>query len=636
MKKYKPIKFSEDFVFDDNKLDYVFKVKKRSYLWLWLLLVALFFGLCCVRCNHDITVHVVDHVTQEPITPTSVTLEYTEHALCKGGSIFYSNAYSQTLETDENGDVVFEDMPCSVFSYIFYAFSDADYTVENGCSVLTESPTSGLFHYKWKQTLKLAPKTTEIILTVIDRETEEPLADAFLQYTYIKGGKTINDSIKTDASGRCNIADVPICGNINISRASCYAYEDTTNISIAVIEAISDDDVAAIALTPVKESFTFFVQNKFTHQPIPNAKVEVVLKNKNNVVRHGPISTNVDGTGRGAYNDAFIGATLELRASKTNYKDSIYTPVCTVKEFIVMPDSLRVIYLEPLPYNQTFVNADSISHEPIAGIMNHIVVKSIDGKEYTYDEPSNRQGVFTFKSMEGDHIVIDSKLDPQYETKHTEIAKFEEGDTIFMKPRVTDITFRTIIAGTQTLLPNCELYIYDSNDNNYKPDNSGNGEFVLKGVPLDAEISIIATKDRYGENDYTIDHLKVAYLIQAPQNERDIPLVEGLEPCNASNSGASDVKAGTVSQPQSYNMGRKHGIFDLSWSNGGSCPDKIDVYNHEPGESYNLRSPIFTTGMTAGDGASSIRFSNGSVITIVVITGPSDGSSWEYKLGCPK
>ena len=636
MKNFKDVKFSEDFQIESGRSDYEFHMKKSSYWWLWILGLMVYMLLCCVKCNHSIDVKTADIDSGENVVCDSVTINYTSHYLYKDGRFFVNETHSITQAPDADGVVHFSDMPCSVFSYIFYAFSSAEYTIENGCYVLPEPPTEGLFHYKWSQTLKLATKTTDLVLTVIDRETGEPLADAMLQYSFNRGGKTVNDSIKSDAAGRCNLTAIPTCGSINISRASCYAYQDTSNVSISVIEALSDDEIATIPLTPLKESFTFFVHNKYTHQPIPDAKVEIVLKNKNNVVRHGPISTNVDGTGRGTYNDAFIGASLELKASKTNYKDSIYTPICTVKEFIDKPDSLRVIYLEPLPYNQTFVNADSISHEPIAGVMNHIVVKSMDGNEYKYDEPSNRQGVFTFKAMEGDHIVIDSKLDPQYEPKHTEIAKFEKGDTIFMKPRVADLTFRTIIAGTQTLLPNCELYIFDSNDNNYKPDNSGNGEFILKGVPLDAEISIIATKDRYGENDYTIDHIKIAYLMQAPQSERDIPLVEGLEPCNASNSGASDVKAGAVSKPQSYNMGQKDGTFDLSWSNGGSCPDKIDVYNHEPGESYDTHSPIFTTGMTAGDGASSIRFSYGSVITIVVTTGPSDGSSWEYKLGCPK
>ena len=636
MKKYKDISFSEDFLIESGKTDYEFKMKKPSYWWIWILGLIAFLLVCCVKCNHSIEVKTIDLDSGGAIACDSVTIEYTSHYIYQDGRFFVNEFHSITKKPDNEGLIKFEDLPCSVFSYIFYAFSNAEYFVESQCYEMPDSPEFGLFHYKWSQTLELSPKTSDLTVTVIDRETEEPLADALLHYTYTKSGKSISDSIKSDVAGRCTLSGVPTCGNVTISKASCYAYQDTTNITLPVADAINDSELSTIPLTPVKESFTFFVHNKYTHQPIPDAKVEVILKNKNDVVRHGPISTNVDGTGRGAYNDAFVGATLELRASKTNYKDSIYSPICTVREFIDKPDSLRVIYLEPLPYAQSFVNVDSITHEPIAGVMNHIVVKSIDGKEYKYDEPSDRQGIFTFKAMAGDHILIDSELEPMYESKHTDIAKFEKGDTILMKPRKVDLTFRTVVAGTHTLLPNCELYIFDTEDNNYKPDNSGNGEFTLKNVPLDAVISIIATKDRYGENDYTISESNVIGLLKASQEEREIPLVEGLEPCNASDSGASDVKAGTVSSPQSYNMGQKDGTFDLSWSNGGSCPDKIDVYNHEPGESYNQRSPIFTTGMTAGDGSSSIRFSNGSVITIVVTTGPDDGSSWSYKIGCPK
>lgn len=576
MKKYKDIPFSEDFQILSGKSEYEFKMKKPSYWWLWIVGLIAFLLLCCVRCEHSIAVKTVDSESGDELVCDSLTISYTSHYLYKDGRFFVNEHQTYTKAPESDGAIHFEDMPCSVFSYIFYAFSEADYTVESGCYVLADSPTSGLFHYKWAQTLKLSPKTSEVVLIVIDRETEEPLADALLEYSYVKGGKTINDSIKSDAAGRCNITDVPTCGNINISRASCYAYEDITIISIAVIDAISDDDAATIALTPVKESFTFFVQNKFTHQPIPEAKVEVVLKNKNNVVRHGPISTNVDGTGRGGYNDAFIGATLELRASKTNYKDSIYTPICTVKEFIDKPDSLRIIYLEPLPYNQTFVNADSISHEPIAGVMNHIVVKSIDGNEYKYDEPSNRQGVFTFKAMEGDHIVIDSKLAPQYEPKHTEIAKFEKGDTIFMKPNIVNLTFRTLLESNGSLLPDCDILITTSKSGVSIPTNSGNGEFIISGLFPYEKISIISSKSGYETNDYTICDYLVSDLIYAPDSWRDIPMVQEVLPCDG---GATvDPNVDGVFHQRTYNMGMQsgHTTVDISFD---SAPDYITIYD---------------------------------------------------------
>lgn len=636
MKKYKPIKFSEDFVFDEKNLDYVFKVKKRSYLWLWLLLVALFLGICCVRCNHDIVVHVVDHVTEEPITPTSVTLEYTEHVLFKDGSLFYSNTYSKTLETAENGDVVFEDMPCSIFSYIFYAFSNACLTAENDCNYLKKSPATYIFHYTCNATLKLQPKTEDVQVLVNDKETDEPLAGAIIQYKFSLSGQTVTDSVKTDAAGKTTITGAPRCGNIQLERVSCYGYEDTTLIDLPVLNAIEDPSNAVVSLVPMKQNFTYFVKNKYTKQPIPDAKVEVVLTSSNGRVKRGESSTNVDGKGCGVYNNAFILADLVLKANKTHYKPGQFGKKVTVKEFAELPDSSRVIYLEPEPYMEEFQNVDSISGNPIVGVQNTIKVSGQDGKTNEYVETSNRNGVFYVKAMEGDNIFIDSKCDPQYEPKQTEIASFKKDEKIPMKPQVTDLQFRTLVAGTQTLLPDCSLWIYDSEDNNYKPDNSGNGEFTLRNIPFDANIFIVSTKDGYEDNEYSIRNKNVKNLSTAYQSERDIPMTVMLPPCNGGSQGESDLKAGHVSAPVSYNMGVDHGTFEFSYNTGSSQKDKIDIYNHELGETYGS-SPIWTSGMVAtGDTRKvNIPFNQGSVITIIVTTG-DDGSVWDYKVNCPK
>ena len=342
MNRHKKNRYSENFDLDSSKREYEFQLRKPSYWWIWPLLLLLFLLLCCIRCTHTITVTTLDADTGQPVVCDSVTLNYTSHYLIKDGFLT-DEPYSATKASDQNGQVVFEDVPCSVFSHIFYAFSNAEYTVQTDCYDLNPSPEKGRFHYKWNQTLYLKEKTAPLPLTVIDRETEDPLADASVIYSYTAGGKTVTDSIKTDAAGRCTINGAPVCGTVKLDRVSCYAYKDTTDVEVPVIEALADEDASIIPLTPLKQSFTFFVKDKYTRQPVPEAKVEIVLKNKNNVVRHGPVSTNVDGTGRGAYQDAFVAATLELKASKANYRDGEYTPVCTVAEFAAKPDSLRVI-----------------------------------------------------------------------------------------------------------------------------------------------------------------------------------------------------------------------------------------------------------------------------------------------------
>lgn len=628
MKKFKPIKCSEDFVFDDNKLDYVFKVKKRSYLWLWLLLAALFLGLCCVRCNHDITVHVVDHDTQEPITPTSVSLEYTEHALCKGGRIFYSNTYSQTLETDANGDVVFEDMPCSVFSYIFYAFCDAYLTADNDCNYLKDAPSTCIFHYTWNTTLKLQPKTDDVQVLVTDKETDEPLAGAVIHYNFSLSGQIVTDSVKTDAAGKTTITGAPRCGNIQMERVSCYGYEDTTHIDVSVLDAIEDPSNAVVELVPVKQSFTFFVKNKLTKQPVPNATVEVIITSSNGSVKRGESTTNVDGKGCGVYNDAFILADLVLKASKTHYKPGQFDKKVSVKEFAELPDSSRVIYLEPEPYMEEFQNVDSITGNPIAGAQNAIKVSGQNGKSSDYVETSNRNGVFYVKAMEGDHIIIDSKCDPQYEPKHTDIASFKEGEKIPMKPRVTDLQFRTLVAGTQDLLPNCTLMIVDEEGSNYKPDLSGTGEFSVTGLPVSAILSIIAEKDGYEPNSTSVERVAVSFLITASQSRRDIPLEKEMLPCDG---GSIVPKNGQeMIHEQTYNMGQQSGRASV-WTDFKGHPDYLTIYDG-PNTSYPIlvnRKEIPAIDLVE------FNFTNSAITVVVETAKDNPNSNWEYRVNCP-
>ena len=168
MKKFKDIKYSEEFQIESGKSDYEFRMKKPSYWWLWAFGIIAFLLLCCARCEHSIDVKTVDIDSGENIVCDSVVINYTSHYLYKDGRFFVDETHSITQAPDADGIVHFSDLPCSVFSYVFYAFSNAEYTVESDCSVLPESSAAGLFHYKLSQTLKLTPKTTGKILNVID------------------------------------------------------------------------------------------------------------------------------------------------------------------------------------------------------------------------------------------------------------------------------------------------------------------------------------------------------------------------------------------------------------------------------------------------------------------------------------
>ena len=626
--------FKKDFVFETGKPEYQFQVKKNNHIWVWLLLATLFMALCCVRCERTISVTAVDSISREPLENVDVTLSHVDYYLYKDGQFFGSELQCDTLKTDANGNATFKGQDCSVFSYIFCAFAKAEYEAISDCHHLESSPDTSLFHYTWNETLRLAPNTENVSWYVFDQETQEPVAGARVVYQYVLSGTNKTDSTKTDAAGKCTLKDVPSCSNVTISKVSCYGYEEAAPQEYSVPAILAEADSARTELIPLKTSFTFFVKNKNTKQPVPGATVEVVLTSGSGKVIRGQAQTNVDGQGRGAYNDAFIAASLDIQASKPHYKDGRLDLKVTVDEFQKLPEEKRVILLEPEPYMEEFQNIDSITEAPIVGAANAITITS-DGKESSLTEISNRNGVFYVNAREGDKIKITSTHD-FYETKETEIASFASGEIIRMNPKQVNLVFRTVDADDGSLLDDCILEISTSRSNVAEPHNSGTGEFTVSGLYVDETISIIASKFDYGTNAIKIHETNVSDLLSANQEKRDIPLALDLEPCNASNSGADGVAAGTVSTPQSYNMGQKSGKFDIKWSNGGSCPDKIDVYNHNPGEDYTKTGPIFTTGMTAGDGSATVQFSKGSVITIIVTTGPDDGSSWSYNISCPK
>lgn len=630
--------FKYDFTFDKGKKEYKFQMKKKSRLWLWILMALLFLLLCCVRCEHDITVKTVDYETGEPLSDVEITISHTDYFIYSSGRFFGSEYTELKSKTDVDGNAVFEDMPCSIFSYIFCCFSKAEYTAENSCYHLDPSPETSLFHFTWNKTLKMQPNTSDLIWHVVDKETNEPLAGASVAYEFTLSGKAKADSVKTDAAGRCTLAGVPSCGMVSITMVSCYGYEDGNSSDISVHDMVANPDSAKTALVPLKESFTFFVKNKYTKQPVPGAVVDVTVKSASGKSIRGQAQTNVDGQGRGVYQDAPTISEIFLKASKLHYKDGEWTPKNPqdriVERFVKLNENERTIFLEPEPYMEEFQNVDSITGNPIVGAENIIEITS-NGTKSTGSEISNRNGVFYVNAREGDAISITSSHD-FYETKEISIASFEKGEIIRMYPKQVNIVFRTVDAEDGSLLDDCTLEIKTTRSNVTDPHNSGNGEFTVQGLYVDETISIIASKFDYGTNAIKIHEAKVSDLMNAPQSDRDIPLALDLEPCNASKQGASGVNAGSVSAPQSYNMGQKQGSFDFAWSNGGSCPDKIDIYNHNPGERYDQSSPIFTTGMTAGDGSAVVSFNKGSVITIVVTTGPQDGSSWDYNISCPK
>ena len=114
----KGIKYSEEYETYTIQM-----TKRKNYWWLLLLLLPL---LLLIQCHKDITVRCVEPEKKQPVAGQEVIIDYDAHFLLKDGRFLPSDNIRITQTTDEQGKTVFKDLPCSVFSYIFYCLSTMD------------------------------------------------------------------------------------------------------------------------------------------------------------------------------------------------------------------------------------------------------------------------------------------------------------------------------------------------------------------------------------------------------------------------------------------------------------------------------------------------------------------------------
>lgn len=623
--------YSHRFKFDENRLEYEFQMKRKSHWW-WLLLFLLPL-LLFIRCEKDIQVQTMEEYSGMPIGNMEVSMSYTAHYLFKNGVFFDKEPCLQTQTTDSVGQTTFSKLGCSVYSYIFYCLSEVQFTVKPACHSLT-TPVVEKFHFTRHVLLSLPPLKRDMDIKVVDAETFDAIPQATVEYSFDNGTRQDGKEM-TNPNGQVWLRDVLECGRVERLKVSAYGYADTMVATLEVKEAINRVEKRILKLRPLKEHFHFFVKNKLTGQPIPGAKAVVVLTDKGTQALRGEVTTNVDGLGRGFYENAFILSKISIKASKLHYKEGKLQGDYTVEQFNRLPDSLRVVYLEPEPYVETFRNVDTLLNQAIAGVSNEITVKSIHGNTESYTEVSNREGFFPVKAMEGDEVTIVSDLTPYYKLKHTYLEKVEGAEVIYMEPGVISLSFRTVDAMDGSLLADCKLEILSNGVYRPFPVQSGSGEFTVDNLFVNGDITIVASRPGYKTNNYSINEALVSYLMKAPQKARDIPLELDLPPCQGG-SMVENIK-GQGRQINSYDLGmRGPATFVFEYNTGDSEPDQLIIYNC-PEDKIAVSMPIYDTGHICTKGATFSHLVNfvEPVVTVVAITS-SETSIWSYRVNCPK
>ncbi len=522
-KQVPTLKFNHSLKTNDDCNDYVVQMKrKRNWWWLLLLLLPL---LLLIRCKHDVIVTAVDDTEEYPIEGLTVNAEYNSRFLFDEGEFFAKREHKRSEVTDTAGVAVFKDVECSVYSCLFFFLEDIAFTADEDCYELKDSPVNKLLHFTRRVELRMTPKRTDVAWHVVDKETLDDLAGAHVEAIYQIGAST--DSVKgeTDPSGVVTFKDVPECGLFRGLKASCYGYNDTILTDKRVRTVISDTDSALIKLTPKKTRITFFVKNRLTKEPIPGAQCEVTLTYKGKLRSKGTGITNVDGKGMGEYDNAFILATVGIRATAKFYKPGKLDKEFTVEQFIKASDDDRTIWLDPEPQSVDFQLVDSLTGAPIPGAKVTVSVTDGKGDKVTYPVvTTNRNGKFPVKACKGDRVDIHAEMSPMYHPKDHVVRRFNKDEVVKMSPVIVDLTFRTLKASDSSLLPECDLKITTSHSRLPKPSrSSSDGDFVLQ-VYRGENLSITASKSGYSPNSTKIANKNTSNLEKAAQSERDIPL----------------------------------------------------------------------------------------------------------------
>lgn len=602
---------------------YTFRMcHKRNWWWLLLLLLPL---LLFVKCSKDITVTCIDSEGNFPVAGQEVKLDYTAHFLYNDGEFLADEPISIVQETDSTGCTTFEDLPCSVFSYIFYCLQQAEYSVGSECYGQADEKHN--FHYVWNVEIELEPFRTDLYIKLLDKETLDVLPDAKVVYRYIDNGEEKTDSAEADAAGIAMIPQMRYCSVIDKITGSCYGYMDEVRMDIPNQKLAEVSDSTALLLTPIMERFDFFVKNKISKQPIPEAMCDVSLTHPglSKTVTTRRVTTSIDGKGVAVYDSAFVLSVIDIQTSKVNYYDGeLEGGPWVVEEFIKQDDDTRTVWLTPKPYVQEFVNIDSINGKPIPGVENVISIISPDGTTSTITEISNRNGVFPISATEDDRIEIVSTKNNEYIPKRTIVPLFKEAEKeIRMQPEMGTVVFRTVVDGTGRILPGCQLKITGSISGNIPPINSGNGVFEVNMRKAE-NISIVASKAGYAPNTTKVRNARYHELAKSPQARRDIPLIP-VPPCG----GGSIVSKGASGKNHqaTYGMGQLVGntTIDVDFY---SEPDILTVYDGPKAQG----TPIINRRTIQNKMVIPIHFTQGAVT--VVITS-SDSSSWEYVVNCP-
>ena len=526
-------KIQKYFDYNSKQNDYVIRLGRQWNFWWILLLLPL---LLLIRCEKDVRVLVVHADNKTPVAGMPVNFGYNRAFLLDRGRLFPSEWISSDSTTDKNGTATFRSVEFSLYSWVVYNLSESKTFVHSTC--VASDTISSLFNYHSGSDIiriRVNPVTVETDFRVLDSSDGQPLPGSLVCVTSEFNGLISSDTSLTNADGRVVFGKIPKCGKILRVTGALDGYlpDSLRESTVESLLAEKPENGRTLKLKPITDKIVFFIRNCRNNQPLPDAVATITLEYDNGLKKSQKINTNVNGVGKGNYDEAHVIAQAGISAEKKYFKSGGLGKKYKVSDFVRLPDTLRTFCLEPEANSFDFVDIDAKTGKPITGVSNIVTVTN-GGKDSRKDTLiSNGNGVFTVGSVfSGDVVSIHASKLPEYTDNDYTIRNRDgigllEGPAsdrvIPLNPREVDLKFRTLDAESGALLSDADLIVTVDGLRVATPSGSGTGEFTIK-VPYTSAVSIVADKVNYEKNDIKINNKSVGYLFGADQIERDIPL----------------------------------------------------------------------------------------------------------------
>jgi len=235
------------FKFDQNQLEYDFRIKKRRNWW-WLLLLLLPL-LLFIRCSKEVAVKVVT-TDNEPVAEARVESRYVEYQLFKSGEFLYKKEHILTGATDSTGITDMAKIETSVWSWIFHTKTTFASEAQKEC---LGGNGVGLLHWHFShiyvvEVVDTCIDTTKIPVHVVDMETGDDIPGAMVHWR-----ANIDGRDSTNVNGIFYIPRAEVDSVIAMIDAKAKGYADTVYNNLALPTVT--DSMITIVMRPIDVAF---------------------------------------------------------------------------------------------------------------------------------------------------------------------------------------------------------------------------------------------------------------------------------------------------------------------------------------------------------------------------------------------